>query len=164
MKFSVSIALLAASAVWAADPVPMDVKTGQWETTVISQASNIQIPQLSADQLSKMPPDQRARLEAIMKQAMNRTSTSKGCVKKEDLTKLPFNSNKNCKTTVVSSSRSKQVLHLDCDFNGTKQAADMTIEAASPESVKFSVQSTGAATLNINGTSKWLSQDCPNSK
>jgi len=158
MKLCISIALLAASAVWAADPVPMDVKTGEWETTVVTHMQGA--PPIPEEQLSRMPPDQRARLEAIMKQAGNRTTTTKGCLKKEDLTQLKLNDNKNCKTTLVSSSRSKQVVHMDCDFNGAKQTADMTYEALSTESVKFSLQSAGAATLNLNGTSKWLSATC----
>src|SRR5690348_1514873 len=98
MKLCISFALIAASALWAADPVPMDVKTGEWETTTTTKISGFQIPPLPEEQLARMPPDQRARLEAIMKQATNRTTTVKGCLKKEDLTQLKLNDNKDCKT------------------------------------------------------------------
>ncbi len=175
MKFSFAIALLAASAAWAADPVPLDVKPGQWEATVTSQFSGMpqgrQIPQIPPDQLAKLPPEQRAKIEAALKQAGGapRTSTSKSCVKKEDLTKMPLNSDQSCKTTLVSSSSTKQEIHMECDRNGSKQTGTVTIEALNSESIKFTIQA-GAGTngknmtMNITGTSKWLGPACEDSK
>jgi len=174
MKFSLAILLLAAPAAWAADPVPMDVKPGQWEATVTTQIAGMQgkqMPQISPEQLAKLPPEQRARLEAVLKLSGGgpQTTTSKTCVKKEDLTKLPLNNDQSCKTTLVSSSRTKQELQMACDRNGNKQTGTMTIEALSPESIKFTVVA-GATdngktmNMNITGTSKWLGPVCTDSK
>jgi hypothetical protein len=172
MKLALAITLLTASAVWAADPVPMDVKLGQWESTVTTQMAGApQAPQIPAEQLAKLPPEQRARVEAALKQAGGgpRSTTSKNCVKKEDLAKLPLNNDQTCKSTLVSSSRSKQEIHLDCDRNGNKQTGTMIIEALSSESIKFNIQAAAtdngrSMSMNIAGTSKWLGPACTDSK
>lgn len=168
MTNAFALTVFAASAAWAADAVPMDVKTGQWETTVSSRVSGVQIPAIPPEQLARMPADQRARLEAMMKQAGNNNTTTKSCIKKEDLTKLQLNNDQNCKSTLVSSSKTKQELHLECERNGNKQTATMTIEAQGPESVKFAMQASNEGTANMNmtmtGSSKWLGPDCAPSK
>jgi hypothetical protein len=183
MKLSLALALLAGTAAWAADTVPLDVKTGEWEYTVTTQMGGMStqgaagLPQIPADQLAKMPPDQRAKMEAAMKQAgammsgKPTTTVSKSCIKKEDLGKMMPNSGRDqsCKTTIVSSSRSKQELKMDCDSNGAKQTGTVVVEALSPESTKFSFQITGAQAgqpmnMTMNGTSKWLSATCTETK
>jgi len=180
MKLSLALALLAGTIAWAADPIPMDVKTGEWEYTVTSQMSGMpqaaagkQMPQIPPEQLAKLPPEQRARIEAMMKQASGMasgqptTTTTKRCVTKDDLAKLNPNVNKDqsCKMTVTSSSRNKQEVHMECELNGNKQTGTAVFEALSSESMKFNVQV--AATNNgqpmnmtINGTSKWLGATC----
>ena len=176
MRFSVALILAAAPAVWAADPVPMNLKTGQWEVTVTMQnngAAQRQMPQIPPEQLAKLPPEQRARIEAMLAQAGGapRTTTSRSCVKKEDLTKLPLQNDQNCKTTLLASSPAKQEIRVECDRNGAKQSGTMTIEAVNAESVKFSVVSATSdagkgvnMSMNMTGTSKWLGPVCVESK
>ena len=177
MKLTLALILVAVPAVWAADLVPMDVKTGQWETTVTTQITGMpaqahQMPQLTPEQMAKIPPEQRAKIEAMMAQMSGapRSTTSKYCAKKEDLAKLSLNNQPNCKTNVLSSSSSKQVIQVDCDRNGQKQSGTMTIEALSPESMKFTVVASGGdgkaanMSMNINGTSKWLGPVCTDAK
>jgi hypothetical protein len=175
MKLSLALAFLAGATAWAADLVPMDVKTGQWEATVTMQMPGMPqgrgMPQLTPEQLAQIPAAQRAQVEAAIKQAGGgpRTTTSKNCVKKEDLTKLPLNPDQTCKMTVTSSSSSKQEIHMDCDRNGNKQTATMVIERVSSESLKFSILASGAdngksMNMSISGTSKWLSATCTDSK
>jgi hypothetical protein len=170
MKLSLAFVLLAGAG-WAADLVPMDVKTGQWEATVTMQMPGApqgrQMPQFTPEQLAQIPAAQRAQIEAAMKQAAGgpRTTTTKNCVKKEDLTKLPLNPDQNCKMTVITSSSSRQEIHMDCDRNGNKQTATMVIERVSSDSLKFNIQSAGTdsgKTINMtmSGTSKWVSPNC----
>ena len=178
MKMSLALILFAAATVWAADPVPMDVKLGQWESTMTSQITGMPqgrgMPQIPPEQLARLPPEQRAKIEAMMAQMASgapRTATTKSCIKREDLTKLPMNNDQSCKTTLTSSSSSKQVIQMDCDRNGNKQSGTMTIEALSSESIKFTVVG-GASdaskgmnmSMNISGTSKWLSPVCADAK
>jgi hypothetical protein len=180
MKLSLALALLASTAVWAADPVPMDVKTGEWEYTVTMQMAGMQMPQtakqtpqLTPEQLAQIPAAQRAQVEAMMKQGANpgapRTTTNKNCVKKEDLAKLNPRDDKTCKMTLVGSSRNKQEIKMDCDSNGSKQTGTMVIEALSSESTKFNIQAAAnqngqPMNMTINGTGKWLSATCTDSK
>lgn len=183
MKLSFALALLAAGLVRAADPTPLDIKTGEWEYTVtmqmtgMPQQSAAQMPQIPADQLAKLPPDQRARVEAMLKQSGNMaagkptTTTNKNCVKKEDLTKMnPMgNQDKSCKMTVVNSSRGKFEAKVDCDSPENKSTSTVSIEAVSSESSKFSIVSSGTANgqpvhMTVNGTGKWLGATCTDSK
>jgi hypothetical protein len=176
MKLSLALALLVGTAAWAADPVPMDVKTGQWESTVTQQIAGLpqtaqKMPKISPEQLAKLPPDQRARVEAAMKQGANPgpTTTGKNCVKKEDLAKLNPRNDKTCKMTLVSSSRTKQEIKMDCDSNGNKQTGTMVIEAVNTESIKFNIKVAAMnngqpMNMTINGSSKWLGATCTDSK
>lgn len=168
MKLSLAVVLVAASAARAADPVPMDVKPGQWEATVTAQFSGMPMPQIPPEQLAKIPPEQRAKIEAALKPGP-RTSVSKNCVKKEDLTKLPVNNDQSCKTTLVSSSPSKQEIKMECDRNGSKQSGSINIEALNSETIKFSIKAAGDSngkTMNfdVTGTSRWIGPTCSDSK
>lgn len=182
-KFLLSLGLLGGTIAWAADPVPMDVKTGEWEYTVTTQmtgmpqATQRQMPSIPPEQLAKMPPEQRARIEEALKQAgamaggKPTTTTSKNCIKKEDLAKMIPNGNKDqsCKVTLVSSSRTKQELKMDCESNGIKQTGTVVVEALSSESTKFNLQVASnqdghAMNMTVNGTSKWLGAACTDTK
>jgi Protein of unknown function (DUF3617) len=184
MKLFLALALSAGAIAWAADPVPLNVKTGQWETTVTTQMTGMpqsaqQMPTIPPEQLAQMPPEQRAKIEAALKRAGAMASgkptstTSKNCIKKEDLTKFNPNADANkdrsCKTTLVSSSLTKQELKMDCESNGNKQTGTVVVEALSSESTKFSVQFAAnqdghAMNMTINGTSKWLGETCSDAK
>jgi hypothetical protein len=181
MKLLLALAILAGTTARADDPVPLDVKTGEWEYTVTTQMTGMsqsaQMPSIPPEQLAKMPPEQRAKVEAAMKQAGAMasgkpiTSTSKSCIKKEDLAKLipKGRREQSCKTIFVSSSRTKQESKMDCESNGTKQKGSLVVEALSPESTKFTLQfasneSGQGMGMTINGTSKWLSATCTETK
>jgi hypothetical protein len=183
-KLLLGLALFGGAMAWAADPVPMDVKTGQWEYTVTTQmtgmpqtAQQMQMPSIPPEQLAKIPPEQRAKIEAAMKQASAMgsgkpmTTTSKSCIRKEDLAKMMPNGNKDqsCKVNLVSSSRTKQELKMDCESNGGKQTGTVVVEALSSESTKFNLQIASnqdghAMNMTVNGTSKWLGATCTDAK
>jgi hypothetical protein len=175
--------LVAGAAAWAADPTPLNLKTGEWEYTVTMQMTGMpqqsaqQMPQIPPETLAKLPPDQRAKIEAMMKQGANMaagkptTTTNKNCVKKEDLTKLnPLgNDDKSCKMTVVNSSSSKLEAKIDCDSPGNKTTSTVTIQALGSDSSKFSLVSNGTSNgqpmnMTVNGTGKWLSATCTETK
>jgi hypothetical protein len=172
-----ALALSGGTLAWAADPVSLDVKTGEWEYTVTTQMTGLpapqQMPSIPPEQLAKMPPDQRAKIEAALQRAgamssgKPMTTTSRNCIKKDDLAKMIPNANKDqsCKFTLVSSSHAKQELKMDCDSNGGKQTGTVVVEALSPESTKFNFQIASnqdghMMNMNINGTSRWLGAAC----
>ncbi len=89
MNIRTSLPLTAAlfcTAGWAADMTPMNVKTGQCESTITSETSGqLPIPQ---EMLDKLTPEQRAKMEAAMKARGGQgdcTTTYKRCVTNEDL-------------------------------------------------------------------------------
>lgn len=185
MKLTFALAFLAGTAVWAADPTPLDMKTGEWEYTVTMQMGGMpgapapgasQMPSIPPETLAKMPPAQRAQVEAALARAGNMaavkptTTTSKNCVKKEDLTKLnPGGRDQSCKMTVVSSTRTKMEMKMDCDSNGNKETGNMVVEALSQESMKFTLKAAGsqngqAMNMTVNGTGKFLSATCTDTK
>jgi hypothetical protein len=164
-------ALFCATA-WAADPTPLNVKTGQWESTITSEtAGQLPIPQ---EMLDKLTPEQRAKMEAAMKARSAqgaRTNTYKSCLKKEDLDK-PFGSDeqrKSCKQTFVTSSGTRQEIHMECEIGAGKQTGTLKLEALDSGTVKGSMQmvaSNGGRSMNVNSSfsSKWLGPVCTESK
>jgi hypothetical protein len=186
MKFSIALVLVAAPAVWAADPVPMNIKTGQWEMTMTRQVSGLgqssrPMPQIPADKLAQLPPEQRARIEAMLANAGagGAPTVYKSCITKENLSEMQSGQASsgaaNCKNTVVSSSSTKQVIQSECVIGGAKRLTTATFEALGQDSVKFTIVSNpsdgakadspaAAMSLNISGTSKWLGPVCTDSK
>ncbi len=116
-----------------------------------------------------MPPDQRAKMEERLK-AMSgapRTTTVQSCVKQEDLDKaMTFGADdKSCTRTVVTSSRTKAEIRIECTRNGMKSSGTVRVETASSDSVKGSMDMNmgdGNRTMKMSSTftSKWLSPTC----
>ncbi len=152
----------------AQTPTRFDVKPGQWETTISGQTTGA--PPIPQEMLDKMSPDQRAKMEAMMKArgiGAPSTTVTKNCVHPEDLEK-PFASDaqrKSCKQTLIASTTSKQEVRMECEEAGGKQTGTIKFEAVDSGTVKGTLQMTmtnGARTMNMNYTyaSKWLGPVC----
>src|SRR5690242_3115927 len=106
---------------------PMDVKPGLWETTVSTQMTGM--PPIPPEALARLTPEQRAQMEAVLKQRSGqgpRATTSKSCVTKDDLNKpLSFNDTvkQSCKSTIIRSSSSEQEVRLDCSEGAIQGSA-----------------------------------------
>jgi Protein of unknown function (DUF3617) len=165
--FGFGLAFLAFCVVEAADVVPLDVKPGLWEITSVSNTSGA--PPIPQDALDKMPPDMRAKMEASIKARQGpRTSVRQQCVKKEDLAKaLDLGTDQQtCTRTIVSSSRGKQEMKVECTTPNGKSAGTFKIEALNPESIKGAFDmavTSGGRTMTVNSTmtGKYLSAGCP---
>jgi hypothetical protein len=164
-----SSVVFAGSLLWAADSItPLDVKLGQWESTMTVESSGL--PPIPPEVLDRLPADQRAKMEERMKAMGSRgpkTTVTKSCLKKEDLDKaFNFgNDQKTCTRTIVTSSRSKQEIRMECAIGGGKQSGTIRLEALSSENVKGTMQMTmtgGDRTMNSNSTftAKWLGPTC----
>ncbi len=179
MKLALALALVACPLVRASDPTPLNLKTGEWEYSVTMQMTGMpqmpqKMPQIPPEQLAKLPPDQRARVEAAMKNAGNigsgKPMVNRRCVKQEDLTHFnPTGLAKSCKTSVTSSSGSKFEAKVDCDDANNKSTSTIVAETPSSDTMKFTVVSSGTTNghpmnMTINGTGKWLSDACTDSK
>jgi hypothetical protein len=149
---------------------PMNVKLGLWEMTMTNQMSGM--PAMPQVDLSQLPPEQRARVEAMMKarggMGGGQPMVTKQCITKEKLEKQFYEphqaKDESCKQTVVSSTASLQELKVECTGN-QKMAGTVRFEAVDNEHVKgavhFDTEAQGhAMTVDsvING--KWVAADC----
>ena len=163
------IVVSCAAILWAANTVqPLDVKVGLWETTTVSQMTGM--PPIPPDMLAKMTPEQKAKMEEMMKQRQAQgpqTHTTKKCVTKDDLGKGGWfdKEEQDCTKTVMTSTSRKLDVKLECTKGGGKQTGTLNIEAVDSGNVKGTMQlamTNGTNTMNVNSsmTSKWLGSAC----
>lgn len=166
--------LLSLPAAWAADSIkPLDVKAGLWEATSKTETTGLPnmgaMPQIPEETLAKLPPAQRAQIEARMKAAGGpHTNTQKSCITQEMIDRglNSFMQNENsCTYKVISSSSSKQELHTECSRGQMKMSGDVTIERLDDKHVKGginmkSVDGPMPINMKMSFDSKWLSSDC----
>ena len=132
-------------ACWADDIKPFDLKAGLWERTVTTEA------QFSAETLAKMPPAERARVDAMMKDRNGVPATAKVCQLRASLDK-PFSiPGRDCTTKLVSSTPSRQEIHVDCQ---NRMSADAVMDRADPSAGE------GPTDIKMTISDKWLSADC----
>jgi hypothetical protein len=170
MRTKVLLALIVFSSLtlWAADKItPLNVKEGLWEMTVTHSVSGMpSMPTISPDALAKMPPEQRARVEAMM-QGGPSTDVRKECITKEKLEKnSAFSNNRgDCTRTVVNSTGSKLEVKVHCEEKQTTTDGTLVLEALSSDGVKgtmHSVTNSHGRTMNMDFTfsSKYLGPAC----
>jgi hypothetical protein len=180
MTVFAGVALLATGMLHAADDIkPFDAKPGLWETVATSQMGGMpampNMPQISDEQLAKMPPEARARVQAAMKGIPGvgspTTTTTRSCMTQASLKKaLELGAQQNCTRKVISSTSSKQEVHVECTQNGTTSSGDMTVERVDSEHAKGSMNmninmanakgASGPMTMKMSFNSKWLGADC----
>ena len=125
-------------------------------------------PNIPPDVLARLTNEQRALMEERLK---GKPITRKTCVKREDMDKplTMGNDDKACTRTLVTSSGSKQEIHVECTREKTKSSGTIIIEAVNSENVKGAVQMTvtsGDQTRNINSnfTAHWIGPSCGQEK
>ncbi len=147
---------------------PLNIKTGLWETTYVRN-TNGEMP-IPAEYLSRLSPEQRARLEARMKaNASPRTATRtyKSCVKKEDIDGSLLNSKdqQECQITILKSTSTEVNGKMTCAMEGMRGDGTMDMQVIDSGHTKGTshVTATGNGhTFNSDATmtSKWISTDC----
>ena len=170
MKFFLGLIVVLSLALLAADKfTPLNIKLGLWETTITHSTSGM--PGIPEDTLAKMPPEQRARMEEMMKQkgigGGPSTTITKNCITREKLDKqTAFAENReNCKRTVLSSSPSRWEMKFHCEENKTTSDGTVVAEAVTPDSTKGSTHvvtnSEGRTmTMDFKFTSRYLGAAC----
>ena len=100
--FLLALIVSCSPTLWAADNItPLNVKEGLWEMTMTHSMTGMPaVPNIPPDALAKLPPEQRARVEAMMKGGPN---VQKVCITKEKLEKhSAFSNNRGDCTRTVS--------------------------------------------------------------
>jgi len=162
--------LTAMAAAQAADIVKPDVKPGLWEVTTSPKISG-QMP-IPEEQLAKMPPEQRARVEQAMKAAVGgaaKPHVYRECMTPEkiargfDLGKTPDAGS--CKRNVIKSSRNELQIHDECTRPEGKSTSDFHFNVSGGTQMNGTinvVMTNGSRTMTVDGTvsGKWLGADC----
>ena len=157
---SLALASLAASA-----GEPLNVKLGRWEMNTTVATSGSMIPPAL---LAQMPAEQRARIEAAMKQRAaggSHTTSNKTCVTKEDLNRGKFEAGKgedpkNCQYRVVTQTATRMESHFQCTGDAAR-SGEMKFEALSPERIKGAIQvSTPDGKMTMEFSGHWLAASC----
>jgi hypothetical protein len=160
--------LLALGTVAAGQYQPLNVKTGQWQTTVlVNSGGSLAMP---SGYMAKLTPEQRAQVESSMKRASQpktTTRTNQDCVTQDEINQgNPFKSDdKQCTQKVLSSTSSTLNVEQDCVQDSMSTKTVMSLEAINPELVKgtgtVAITSEGHTfTSNLNFTSTWMSSSC----
>jgi len=165
-KHVLAVLILAAGASLAADLTPLNLKPGLWETTTVQERSGM--PSIPPERLAAMPPEARARIEA-MTASKPAGTTTQSCRLDKDLRPFTNDTNKSCTTTIVTSTGSKQEVKLECSMSGNTGTGRATVEAKDSEHVNGLVTMHMGANgrtmdMKITITAKWLSSDCGNVK
>ncbi len=170
-KLSTLLVMVGINACWMistfAGEVPLDVKTGLWEVKVSGQSKGtLPIP---ADELAKLPPEQRARFEQAMKNSMasmNHDRTFKECITEEQLKRgfKTANDDESCKQIIRSSTSTMMEVGEECTGK-QKASATIRFRAISSKEVKGNIHVVaghGADTMTIDNIiqAKWLGSDC----
>jgi hypothetical protein len=114
-----------------------------------------------------MPPEQRAKLEAMMKSRNGGGGmTTKVCLTRESLQAGALGRNdKSCTSTVVSSTASRQMIHVECTQEQAKSTGDLTLDLVDAQHIKGAMvmkSSAGGQTrdMKMSFDTKWVSADC----
>jgi Protein of unknown function (DUF3617) len=174
MKRAVALIVASIVAVPAlASAASLDIKPGLWEVQSTIKRSGT--PPIPDSVMAKLTPDQREKLEAALKaraaQAPKDTVT-KSCITEKDLEKPmpldPGGKNKDCKSTLVKSSRTMQMIHVECtgQQNVTGDWKFQAIDTKSMIGTMDMKVSAGTHTMTVNGKfqGKWLQASCETPK
>lgn len=165
-----SLVLALTGAVQAADYVKPNIKPGLWQVTHTPQVKG-QMP-IPEDQLAKMTPEQRQRVEAALKAGM--ANAAKPHVYKECMTPEKIaraldldhgGQDRSCKRAIVTSSPTELRLHDECARTNGKSVTDVHVQIEGTTRLNGTVDvvmSSGGKTMSVNSklTGRWLSVDC----
>ena len=146
-----------------------DVKVGLWERTVSQQMEGA--PMAPVADLSKLPPEQRARIEQMLAARGTTTptiTTVRYCVTPETAQKWETfardeRDDANCQRTVQDATSRSLKMSIVCD--GGKKTGTVDFTAASADRVtgtmEFVVQEEhGVRKVRLDTVSRWLAPDC----
>ena len=155
----------------------LNAKPGLWEITSTPETKGA--PPIPADakarmekELAKMPPAQRAQMEAAIKSSLEEPvapTVTKSCITKEDLTQ-PFamagmKPDDVCKRTVVKFTPTMQEIRLDCTAKTGKSTGTAQFVMVTPEHWNGTVDGSisdanGTYNVKMKMNGKWMGAAC----
>jgi hypothetical protein len=187
VKIPIELAILGCCATLAAAQ-DLNIKPGLWEFAVTQEWNGDQMSVLPAKEKAqfeeakaRMSPEQRAQMEALMKQQQPnpwggpaKTIIEKRCLTKEDIHQITHFAAKNspgdkeasnCKITVLKSTATVIESREACSStNGPNPNTTLLIEAPNPETMTFRAESKssvgGSFEMKVKSSGKWLGPAC----
>jgi hypothetical protein len=156
--FAVSVATSAAE--------KLNLKLGLWEITSSTETRGM--PPLPKELLDKLTPEQRKEMEADLRAEQANgpeQETKRECITQRDLDRPLEPSNaKECKHTIVSSTRTSQEVHIVCS-GGMPGSGSLKVSAPTPEKMTGAMDlklGEGAQSMTIRAQlqGRWLGSDC----
>lgn len=162
-------AALGGLAALAADPVKLGIKPGLWEISSENQFSGA--PPVSDEQLARLTPDQRARMQALMQASMAEAAKphlAKHCMTPEKIARgldLDENKNTGCQRKILSNSGSELQMTETCPLNGGSTVLDEHFKTMGSDAIVGTVhvvRTEGGKTMTVNSTvhGQWLGPSC----
>jgi hypothetical protein len=163
-----------ALALWVHAATPaLNVKLGLWETRAEVKMSGDMSGMISDAQMQNMTPEQKARMQAAMQQAMaemQKPHYAKSCMTAQKLARgfdVTDERDSSCTSTITTNTGSQYEAHVVCGGGAGRPAHSMTVHvtAESAEHVTGVVkgdQTQGSKGMAYSGTfeGKWLASDC----
>jgi len=152
----------------AADTPALNVRLGLWETTSTTNVGG----HMPAVDTSKLTPEQKARMDAMMKQMMgSHTNTTRSCLTRERLERGTLTDEQNqpgCKTTITKNTSTTLEANEVCTGENAR-TIQLHFDAPSPTNVTGTFKSSGGARgqmMTVDGTitGHWVSADCGDTK
>jgi hypothetical protein len=151
---------------------PLNLKAGLWQvTTTTAPSGDVMVP---AALLEKLTLEQRARVQdriETRKSEPEKTTVKRQCLTRKHLDDgIPLSPDlKSCTRTVLTSTRRKVDMHVECVEKGIKSDGTFQIEALSSENVKGSIRLSATSGYNAaNSTStftaRWIGPSCSTTK
>ncbi len=154
---------LTAIVVAQAPPRPLlNLRMGLWEVTSTTKMSG-----MPGVDTSKMPPEQRAKIAAMMSALAAKPTVAKSCMTREKFvtdSSAAERPGTSCQQTIQTNTPSLLENTMTCTGERPSKAVSRT-EAQSPTAFTATVTSTSTAKgremgVTIDMTGKWLSADC----
>ena len=143
----------------------LDIRTGSWEVTATTQMSGMP---LSDEMLGKMTPQQRAEVQAAMREEAAKgpqTEVTRECITAEDVER-PFQSasGEDCTQTIVRTTRTTQEARLVCTGEHKGEGL-LRVNAPNPETMTATLDlragdGPNAFTIKSRMKGRWLAAQC----
>jgi Protein of unknown function (DUF3617) len=162
VKLRVFIFAIAMSAAVSYAAEPLNAKLGLWEINYTTETSGMMIPKATLD---KMPPEQRAKMEAMMKQraaASPKTRPHKSCMTKADLQKGSFGDedDKNCTYKWSAETHTKREGTFQC-AGDSRRTGSVNFEVPGGDKVRGEVRVAGEnGKFSMQMSGRWIGTDC----
>jgi hypothetical protein len=170
ISMGICASVVALASARAADNTPLKVKPGLWEVTTEGQNSGT--PPIPPEALAQMNPQQRAQMEAHLKDMMAKQGQRrvlKRCLTQQEIDegfdKMNQMSRGQCSQTITSSTSTLREGRIQCSGGQTSSSGTYRFQAPNPEAFSGSWDMTtsgGGQTMNLKNRmqGKWLSTDC----